>query len=152
VNRSGGLPGRKAGHALTTSTALGGAAAIGIVGATGWASSSGQTGLAIVLAVVGAFGAAARAVVPQNSRDRVEWTRVILDYRLHRARDRAAARLDQQQPPSGVRITQLPQNTAHGRAALARPATADRDLPELGTATTANLSEPQTVSETFEDS
>jgi hypothetical protein len=81
VNRTGGPPGRKTGHAHT---ALAGAAGIGIVGAISWASSSGQTGLAIVLAIIGAFGAAARAIVPQNSRDRVEWTRVILDYQLHR--------------------------------------------------------------------
>ena len=142
MNRAGGLPGR---------TASVGAGVLGIVGAAGWASLSGQTGLAIVLSIIGALGTAARAVVPQNSRDRVEWVRVILDYRLRRSRDRAAARLTQQ-PPPGFHPTQLPLNPVHGRGALARPATADHDLPELSAATAGNTSGPQTSSEMFEDS
>lgn len=73
---------------------------VGIVTAgtgAGWAFYSGQPTLAILLtatlAILGALGAAANAIMPQNSRDRVEWLRVLLNYRLHSRRDRAAARL-----------------------------------------------------------
>ncbi len=88
--RAGRPPRGSAGRVPAAATGLGAAGLTSI-----WAISSGQTGLAIALALVAALGAVATAVVPQNSRDRVEWTRTILDYRLHRGRDRAALRLAQ---------------------------------------------------------
>lgn len=78
------------GNGTSWRTLRGGVACVGIAGSSAWLVSSGYPGLGITLAIMGGVVALLGAVVPQNSRDRVEWTRIILvDYLLARHRDHA---------------------------------------------------------------
>jgi hypothetical protein len=120
VNRAGDPRRGAAGRVLA------GATGMGVLGASAWAISSGQIGLAIGLAIVGAVGSAVKAVVPQNSRDRVEWTRTICGFLLHRGRDRAALQLAHKWLDAGR--VQLPPD-APGGGSTTRPPRPRRPRP-----------------------